>query len=79
MKFREDINIMAELTKRNVRITIDSKGQYTLEAGEGFSGASCLEKTKNLEVALGGTAIDEGKTGSYYDGDGDSPVTINLD
>jgi hypothetical protein len=66
------------LNKRVVGITIDNKGQFTLEAKEGFSGESCLEKTRNLEVVLGGEAVAEGKTDAYYDGDGDNPISINL-
>ena len=66
------------LTERKIKIIIDKKGQYTLIAGEGFTGESCLEKTKNIEMALGGVEVDGGKTDSYYDGDED-PISINID
>lgn len=68
---------MSELVKRTIGITIDSKGQFTLEAKEGFAGGQCLEKTKNLELVLGGEEVDGGKTNAYYDGD-DAPISINL-
>lgn len=67
------------MDQRRVRITIDGQGNYALEALEGFSGASCVEQTKELEVAIGGVAVDEGKTAAYYDDDGSNPVSINLD
>ena len=70
---------MSEMIKRKVRITIDKKGAYSMEALEGFSGQSCVEKTKNIELILGGSEIDGGKTGSYYDGDDTAPISINLD
>ena len=34
--------------KQNIRITIDKTGAYRFEAMEGFSGQSCVEKTKNI-------------------------------
>lgn len=66
-----------ELTKKTIEIRIDEKGNFGLEAKEGFSGTSCMEQTKELEVVLGGTEVADGKKDSYYDGD-DSPISINL-
>jgi hypothetical protein len=63
------------LTKKTVQIKIDKKGDVVLTAGEGFSGESCLEGTKDIEVILGGTEVDSGKTDSYYDPDSD-PLKI---
>lgn len=65
--------------QRRVRITIDNKGNYSLEALEGFSGASCIEQTRELEVAIGGLVVDEGKTDAYYNPDDSNPVGIKLD
>lgn len=65
--------------QKRVRITIDTKGNYEIEALEGFSGASCIEQTRTLEVAIGGTAVEEGKTDAYYNPDDDNPVSISLD
>lgn len=64
---------------KKVKIIIDEKGNYTMQALEGFSGESCLEKTKDIELILGGTEVAEGKTSAYYDPDDDNPVCLNLD
>ena len=66
-----------ELTKKVILITIDKKGQFSLEAKEGFTGENCLSKTKDLEVVLGGVEVDGGKTNSYYD-DAADPISLNL-
>ena len=64
------------MEERKVTIMIDKKGQYTIEAS-GMTGTSCEQKTKDLELALGGDIVNEGKTSAYYDGD-DSPISLNL-
>jgi hypothetical protein len=65
------------MEKRTVKIIIDKKGNHTIIAGEEMTGTSCTEKTRQLELVLGGTEISSGKTDKYYDGD-DSPVSINI-
>lgn len=65
------------MVKKVVKITIDKKGVYKMEALEGFSGTSCTEQTKGLELILGGSEIGEGKTDAYY-GPDDSPVTVDI-
>lgn len=64
--------------KRTVKIKIAKDGTYTLEAMEGFSGESCVEKTKNLEIILGGTAVARGKKDEYYAGDGTPELVLNI-
>lgn len=66
------------MNQRRVRITIDGKGNYSIEALEGFSGTSCVEQTRELEVAIGGMVVDEGKTDAYYNPEDDNPVNLNL-
>ena len=39
---------------KRVRIEIDEKGNYTMDLLEGFSGMSCSQKAKELQVLLGG-------------------------
>lgn len=68
---------MSELVKRNVQIKVAKGGQFTMTAGEGLTGEGCVERTQQLELVLGGTEIDGGKTNAYYDGD-DAPVSIDL-
>lgn len=69
---------MSELIRRNVQIKVAKGGEFTLTAGEGLTGQGCVERTAQLELVLGGTEIDGGKTSSYYDGDGEAPVSIDL-
>lgn len=66
---------MAE--QKRVKVVIDKKGAFTFEALEGFAGASCEAQTRDIELALGGVAVESGKTDAFYDGD-DSPVSIKF-
>lgn len=66
------------MNREVVEIRINEKGGFTFEAKEGFSGASCVERTKELEIALGGrTPASTKKKDEYYNPDS-SPVTVNL-
>ena len=67
------------MEKRKVRVTIAKDGSYKLEALEGFSGTSCVQGTQQIELALGGTTVETGKTQAYYDPDGDDGVMIKFD
>jgi hypothetical protein len=64
--------------KKKIRIKIAKDGTYTLEAMEGFSGESCVEKTKNIEIMLGGQAVARGKKDEYYDPDATPELTLNT-
>ena len=64
---------------KKIKIIIDKEGNYGLEALEGFSGTSCVEKTKEIEVAIGGTTVDEGKKDEYYMPDNDASVNLFID
>ena len=64
--------------KKKVRFTVDKQGNYIMEAVEGFAGEECVEKTQELEVAIGGVAVDSGKTDDYYRSP-DDPIHINID
>lgn len=63
---------------RKIRVTVDKAGGYKLEAMEGFTGTSCIEGTKDIELMLGGTKIDDGKKPSYYDGDTPDNIFLNI-
>ncbi len=67
------------MNQKKIRITIDKKGNYGVQALEGFSGASCVEQTRCIELAIGGTEVSEGKTDAYYNPEDENPVSINLD
>ena len=64
--------------QRRVRVVIDEKGGFSFEALEGFAGESCVAQTREIEIALGGVEISEGKTDAYYDGIDDNDVMIKL-
>ena len=49
-----------------------------VQAKEGFAGESCREKTKQLELMLGGEAVSTENTSAYYDSDGDNDINLNL-
>lgn len=66
------------MKKETVEIRINKEGGFTFKALEGFSGSSCVERTRNLELALGGHAISTEKTDDYYKTDDSSPININL-
>lgn len=66
------------MRKETVEIRINEKGGFTFQAKEGFSGASCIERTRDLELALGGVAVNQEKTKEYYDADPSSQVSIKI-
>lgn len=66
------------MRKETVEIRINEKGGFTFQAKEGFAGASCVERTKDLELALGGRAVSQEKTKDYYRPDDQSPLRVKL-
>lgn len=66
------------MERQVVEIRIKKDGSYTLEAKEGFRGENCREKTRNLELMLGGEAIDSKNTSAYYDNDDNNDISLNL-
>lgn len=66
------------MNKQVVKITVKKDGSYSLEAMEGFAGQSCREKTKDLELVLGGEAVSTENKSTYYDNDGDNDINLNL-
>lgn len=64
--------------QKRVKVTIDTKGDFALEALEGFAGESCTAQTREIEIALGGVEVGEGKTNAYYDGHDDNDVMVKL-
>lgn len=66
------------MQKQVIEIRIKKDGAYTLQAKEGFAGESCREKTRNLELMLGGEAVDTINTPAYYEDGGDNDINLNL-
>lgn len=65
------------MEKRLVKITVSKNGEYKMEALEGFVGQDCINKTKDIELVLGGQETGAGKTDKYFEDDGDNPNFIN--
>lgn len=66
------------MNKQVIQIRIKKDGSYTLEAKEGFAGESCRDKTKQLELMLGGEAVSTENTSAYYDNDDFDDMNLNL-
>lgn len=64
--------IIRRINMKRVRIEIDEKGNYTMDLLEGFSGMSCSQKAKELQVLLGGDTQEETKKPEYFDPEGDN-------
>ncbi len=67
------------MDQKKIKIVIDNKGNYSIEAMDGFTGQSCVEQTRTLEVAIGGSVEEEGKKNSYYDPDDGNPVEVTFE
>jgi hypothetical protein len=66
------------MNEKRIQFVIDPKGNFQIKTLEGFAGTSCTEQTKNLEVAIGGVSVADGKTDAYYRPDDEAPVTIGV-
>lgn len=67
------------MKKETVEIRINENGGFSLQAKEGFKGSSCVKRTQDLELALGGRVVSTEKTKEFYEGDPTNPVTLNID
>jgi hypothetical protein len=56
------------MRKQDIDIVISPKGEVSFEV-KGVKGGSCLDETKFLEQALGGTTaiLDQQKTSEFYE------------
>lgn len=66
------------MRKEIVEIRIKEDGSFTFQAKEGFAGESCMERTKDLEIALGGKEISKKKTKEFYESDPSLTTNIAL-
>lgn len=62
---------------KRVEITIDLDGSTELDFKEGFSGMSCIEKSKQIELILGGTTIEKQEKPEYYESE--SSIDLGVD
>lgn len=61
-----------------MKLTVDTKGNYRTEA-YGYAGGTCIEKTHDIELLLGGIETGAGKKPEYFDPNDDQSVEIKLD
>ena len=56
------------MRKQDIEIVINPKGEVTFEV-KGVKGGNCLDETKFLEAALGGSAavVDQQRTAEFYE------------
>lgn len=65
-------------TTKRIQIRIKPNGEYILETLEGFSGASCVEQTANLEQTIGGGVASSGVKPEFYNSDDDAKAYVNF-
>ena len=58
---------------KQIEITINGDGTTDIDLKEGFSGMSCVEKSKQIELIVGGTPIKREEKPEYYE-----PESIDL-
>lgn len=61
---------------KKMDITINADGTTDIDLKEGFSGMSCVEKSKQIELIIGGTPIERKEKSEYYEPES---VDIGID
>lgn len=62
---------------KQMDIVFNPDGTTEIDLKEGFSGMSCVEKSKQLEIIIGGTQIEQKEKPEYYEAD--TSVDIGID
>lgn len=63
---------------KRMTITIEEDGTADIDLQEGFSGMSCVEKSKEIELILGGTQVEQKQKPEMYEG-GDVSIDLGID
>lgn len=63
---------------KKVIITIAEDGTSEIDLIEGFSGMSCIEKSKEIELILGGDQVEQKQKPEMYEG-GDVSIDLGID
>lgn len=63
---------------KKVIITIAEDGTSEIDLIEGFSGMSCIEKSKEIELILGGDQLEQKQKPEMYEG-GDVSIDLGID
>ena len=59
-------------------ITINADGTSDIDLQEGFSGMSCVEKSREIELILGGEQVEQKTKPEMYEG-GDISIDLGID
>ena len=63
---------------KRMTITIAEDGTADIDLLEGFSGMSCVEKSREIELILGGQQIEQQAKPEMYDGSGDISIDLGI-
>lgn len=63
---------------KKVKIVINEDGTTDIDLLEGFSGMSCVEKSKEIELLLGGEQIEQKEKPEYYEAE-DNSIDLGID
>lgn len=59
-------------------ISINEDGTVEVDLQEGFSGMSCVEKSKEIQLLIGGEQIEQKEKPEMFEG-GDVSVDLGID
>lgn len=63
---------------KKATITINEDGSTEIDLKEGFSGMSCVEKSKEIELLIGGEQIEQKQKPEMFE-EGDVSVDLGID
>lgn len=63
---------------KRMTITISEDGMADIDLKEGFSGMSCIEKSKEIELILGGEQVEQKQKPEMFE-DGSVSVDLGID
>ena len=63
---------------KKATITINEDGSTEIDLKEGFSGMSCIEKSKEIELLIGGEQVEQKQKPEMFEG-GDVSIDLGID
>ena len=63
---------------KKATITINEDGSTEIDLKEGISGMSCVEKSKEIELLIGGEQVEQKQKPEMFEG-GDVSVDLGID
>ena len=63
---------------KRATITINEDGSTEIDLKEGFSGMSCIEKSKEIELLIGGEQVEQKQKPEMFKG-GDVSIDLGID